>query len=50
MNSEDKGKATIKREDKASEFNIEELDKIIQSVEFPDDYDAFDDELLDMIP
>lgn len=50
MNSEDKEKATIKQEDKESKINIDELDKIIQSVEFPDDYDAFDDELLDMIP
>ena len=50
MNSEDIEKNTIKREDKESKINIDELDKIIQSVEFPDDYDAFDDELLDMIP
>ncbi|MCI7729091.1 MAG: hypothetical protein PUC14_06200 [Bacteroidales bacterium] len=50
MNSEDIEKTTIKREDKESKINIDELDKIIQSVEFPDDYDAFDDELLDMIP
>lgn len=50
MNSEDIEKTTIKQEDKESKINIDELDKIIQSVEFPDDYDAFDDELLDMIP
>ena len=50
MDSEDIEKTTIKREDKESKINIDELDKIIQSVEFPDDYDAFDDELLDMIP
>lgn len=50
MNSEDIEKTTIKREDKESKINIDELDKIIQSVEFPDDYDAFNDELLDMIP
>ena len=50
MNSEDIEKTTIKREDKESKINIDELDKIIQSVEFPDDYDAFDDELLYMIP
>lgn len=26
------------------------LDEIIRNAEFPDDYEAFDDEMLDMIP
>ena len=26
------------------------LDELIQGAEFPEDYDAFDDEMLDMIP
>ncbi len=26
------------------------LDELIQDAEFPEDYDAFDDEMLDMIP
>ena len=26
------------------------LDELIQGIEFPEDYDAFDDEMLDMIP
>ena len=50
MNSEDIEKTTIKREDKGPKSNIDELDKNIQGVEIPDDDDAFDDELLDMIP
>ena len=27
-----------------------DLDKLIQDADFPDDYDAFNDEMLDMIP
>ncbi len=30
--------------------NTDNLDDIIKSAAFPEDYDAFDDELLDMIP
>ena len=27
-----------------------DLDELIQGADFPEDYDAFDDEMLDMIP
>ncbi|MFI3297090.1 MAG: hypothetical protein R3Y59_05625 [bacterium] len=31
-------------------LNSNNLDEIIRAAEFPEDYDAFDDEQLDMIP
>ena len=50
MNINDKAYLGTSENNNSSKIDQKELDKIIQSVEFPDDYDAFDDELLDMIP
>lgn len=50
MSSKKPSTETLNDAEEPSKIDIEELDRIIQSVEFPDDYDAFDDELLDMIP
>ena len=50
MNINDKAYLGTLENNNSSKIDQKELDKIIQSVEFPDDYDAFDDELLDMMP
>ena len=50
MNINDKAYLGTLENNNSSKIDQKELDKIIQSVEFPDDNDAFDDELLDMIP